>query len=89
MNFLIEKKSNNIPTLNDEKNDNNCKEDEILVNFNIVYYECNKFFLFDNQFYSHLKTFNVYVIKDVQTILDLSINLKDESLKSIINNTKT
>ena len=48
MNFLIEKKFNNTLVLNDEKNDNDREEDKILVNFNVVYYECNKFFLFNN-----------------------------------------
>ena len=89
MNLLIEKKSNNTLTSDNKKNDNDYEESKILVNFNIVYRKYNKFFLFNNQFYSYLKTFNIYVIKNVQIVLDLFTNLKDESLKSIINNIKT
>ena len=48
MNLLIEEESNNISVLDDEKSDNDYEEDEILVNFNVVCRECNKFFLFDN-----------------------------------------
>ena len=65
MNLLIEKESNNTLMSNDEKNDNNYKESKILVNFSVVYCKCNKFFSSNNQFYSHLKTFNVYIIENV------------------------
>ena len=63
--------------------------DEILINFEIVYRDYNEIFSFKNKFHDHLNFFNDHLINDKIIIIELSAQFKRDTLKDIFKYTET